>query len=920
VGHGALDYELRFVAVNEVLAAINGRPVEAHMGRSVAEVLPNLAPTLEPLLREVLRTGVPVEDVEIAGAPTGERDERRRWRASYYPVRTQFGAILGIEAVVRALADAGGPAAAPGLAPLRDDRSIFAQAPVGILLSDLQGRLLDCNPAFCALTGYSREELLALSTADITYPDDLAADLAAARSALGGEQAVAVVEKRYVRRDGSVIWVQVTRATLADRAGASRYGLAFVEDISTRRAIQAALAESQRRFQRIAELTPFIVSLYDVAAGVYRYTNRDLGGFLGFQPGELRAPDDPRFLALVLPDDRAVVAALPARYAALPDDAVIETVACYRHADGGRRWLRSHAVVFTRDAAGSPELILELTEDVTREADARLRLAQERARLEEVLRQLPVAVGIAEAPAGRLVLANSQLAAILRHPARTAETVAEYSAYRGFHPDGRPYAPEEWPLARALLAGESIQGELIAMERGDGTLGTIEASAGPVRNPDGQIVAAVVTFSDVSARVAAEERQHALAAASEALTTSLDLPAMLQSVAAALVERYADGCSLAVYPTATLPPLLAVRHRDDAVTAQLAAIAREHAIAPEAMERLLATLIGPAPSRLKRDIAPPPPDAPLSTADREVYRLLAPHSGIVVRLLARGLPMGLLTLTRSDPRRPFDEVDQEFAEELARRCALAVENARLYADERQARAEAELSVRLRDEFLAVASHELRSPLSALTGQVQLLIRRDEREGQLSERDRATIRATYEQARRLDRMMSELLDATRIATGRLELTPATVDLAAIVREVVEALRPAAPQHQLSLDLPDGAVLLQGDELRLTQVVSNLLQNAVKYSPAGGPVRVGLSRGQGQATLAVRDRGIGIPAAALPRLFERYYRAPNAGAARIGGMGIGLYLVKELVELHGGTIAVSSAEGEGSTFTVTLPLGA
>jgi signal transduction histidine kinase len=168
------------------------------------------------------------------------------------------------------------------------------------------------------------------------------------------------------------------------------------------------------------------------------------------------------------------------------------------------------------------------------------------------------------------------------------------------------------------------------------------------------------------------------------------------------------------------------------------------------------------------------------------------------------------------------------------------------------------------------------------------------------------------------MVLSLLDLSRIETGQLSIERAPVDLNTLIARVVEEVQPTLDRHPVELHLPAQTLTVTGDALRLEQVVQNLVQNAAKYSPAGGPITVELAAEDGSARLAVTDRGIGIPAAAIPQLFQRFYRAPNVETHQIAGMGVGLFVVREIVGLHGGAVDVQSTEGAGSTFTVRLPL--
>jgi signal transduction histidine kinase len=238
--------------------------------------------------------------------------------------------------------------------------------------------------------------------------------------------------------------------------------------------------------------------------------------------------------------------------------------------------------------------------------------------------------------------------------------------------------------------------------------------------------------------------------------------------------------------------------------------------------------------------------------------------------------------------------------------------------EHRARAEAERANRMKDQFLTVAAHELRTPLTTLMGQAQLFERRAQREGHLSERDQRTLRVISDQVARLNKLVRALLDVSRFEMGQLRIERAPVDICALVRRVVREIGLTTEDRRIELVCPDESILIDGDELRLEQVVQNLIQNALKYSRAPDPIRVAITPEPDTGCIIVQDWGIGIPRDELPNLFKHFYRAKNAEAQHISGMGIGLCLVKEIITLHGGTVEVASGEGVGSTFSVRLPL--
>jgi PAS domain S-box-containing protein len=237
-------------------------------------------------------------------------------------------------------------------------------------------------------------------------------------------------------------------------------------------------------------------------------------------------------------------------------------------------------------------------------------------------------------------------------------------------------------------------------------------------------------------------------------------------------------------------------------------------------------------------------------------------------------------------------------------------------EERMALAEAEAALKIRDQFLSIASHELRTPLTSLIGYTHML-RRTATQG-TGNTERMTEKITR-QALRLNTLIDQLLDVSRLRQGQFTIERQPVNVAALVAQVVDEFRTTLPpdtKHPIEFSRPTVPIIVAGDTQRLEQVIVNLLSNAVKYSPQGGPVHVRVILTATEMLLQVEDQGIGIPADAQARLFEPFYRANNVGPMA-SGFGLGLHIVGEIVQRHGGRIEVESTEGEGSTFRVVLP---
>ena len=288
------------------------------------------------------------------------------------------------------------------------------------------------------------------------------------------------------------------------------------------------------------------------------------------------------------------------------------------------------------------------------------------------------------------------------------------------------------------------------------------------------------------------------------------------------------------------------------------------------------------------------------------------HSAVVVPLLVRGRVIGTIYASRDRPGRPYTAADQAFLQDLADRAALALDNARLYGEAREALA-------ARDQFLLIAAHELRTPVAGVRGYAQLLQRQRARGRLAPERLARALEAIEAGTARLDRLTEDLLDVSRLRTGRLALRARPLDLAAFAAEAVGRYRDRLdPRHDLAVEATAGPCPVLADADRLEQVLTNLLDNAAKYSPEGGVIRVTVgSEGDGVG-LRVRDAGIGLPPDALEVIFQPFGRARNAADLQIPGLGLGLYICRDIVERHGGRIwAESPGEGQGTTIHVWLP---
>jgi signal transduction histidine kinase/CheY-like chemotaxis protein len=406
------------------------------------------------------------------------------------------------------------------------------------------------------------------------------------------------------------------------------------------------------------------------------------------------------------------------------------------------------------------------------------------------------------------------------------------------------------------------------------------------------------------------QRAAFLAEAGATLAASLDYERTLAAVARLAVPQIADWCAVDVVGDGGKLQRLAVAHIDPAKVELTRRLQQQYPENPEARSGVHEVLRTGKPAMMSTI-----PEALLEAAARDAEHLqmireLALTSYICVPLSAHGRTFGAMTFVMAESGRHYTEDDLPFAESVASRAALAVDNARAYQGASEAN-------RLKDEFLATLSHELRTPLNAILGYSRML------RLQMLTGDKAAraIETVERNAVSLRQIIEDVLDVSRIVSGKLRLNVQPVDLPNVIQDAVTTVQPAADARGVRIQmLLDPLVTpVSGDPDRLVQVVWNLLSNAVKFTPRGGRIQLRLERVNSHVEIVVSDTGRGIPPEFLPYIFERFRQADSGPAREHGGLGLGLAIVRQIVEMHGGTVhAASEGPDRGATFRVKLPL--
>lgn len=401
-----------------------------------------------------------------------------------------------------------------------------------------------------------------------------------------------------------------------------------------------------------------------------------------------------------------------------------------------------------------------------------------------------------------------------------------------------------------------------------------------------------------------------LSDASEVLASSLAYETTLESVARLAVPTFADWCAVDIIEDTGQVRRLAVAHIDPAKVQWALEFQRRAPYDPDAPAGVPKVLRTGEP-----EFYPNVTDEMLvaSIPDPErlaIAREIGFTSAMIVPLIARGRTLGAITLVSAESGHHYTDEDLQVARHLARRSALAVDNARLYQD-------AQRALEIRSRFLSIASHELQTPITLISGYMQVLTGGLSADSLANPRAVRALEVVNRNIIRMRRLIHELLDASRIEAGSLEFRYTECDLAEVVREAVIDMRVMEPKIEFVLKAPEGPVPGRMDRQRIETVINNLLTNAVRYGNRAGRVEVTLDTDGESCRLSVRDYGIGVPPEQRERIFEQHFRAANAEQFQ-GGLGLGLFISKTIIDRHGGTIGVEDAPGGGSIFYFTLPI--
>ncbi len=469
--------------------------------------------------------------------------------------------------------------------------------------------------------------------------------------------------------------------------------------------------------------------------------------------------------------------------------------------------------------------------------------------------------------------------------------------FRGNHP--RQVAEFGRSDVKARRMGE--RREIAGLRKG-GVEFPAEAAISQVHQGDSVVYA--VVLRDVTVRKRFEQRQQFLAEAGEKLAASFGSSETLNQVARLAVPAIAEGCIVeSMVGNGFVAG--AAAHVDPAIEEILDQLGVAGSRVPPASHPLAEILEKRSPVLLQSNASQRLLETSTVPAYRVAIEAMRPESALFLPLVAREQLIGALCLFRT--RGAFDGDDLGFAEDLARLTALALDNARLHDTVRA-------SLRARDEMVGVVSHDLRNPVAAVKMLSRALLR-DSENGEAKERD--NIELISQAAEQMDALIRDLLDVNRLDAGKLAIAPAAVDPSLLLTDALQTLRPLVDEKGISLDLQIETSLPKvfADRERIQQTLSNLVGNAIKFSPSGSKIVVVARRDASGVVFSVLDNGKGIAPEELPRVFDRYWQSSRTDRQ---GAGLGLAIAKGLIEAHGGRIWVESAPAKGTNVSFTLPI--
>ena len=881
------DLDARFTDVNEAACRLLGYRRDELVGKTIFDIIPvEDAARLKAVRAELLLPG-------------------RMSTAEWTQVRKD-GTRIAVEVSSNILPDGRWQAFVRDISERkRVERTLYEsqerfrltidEAPIGMALVALDGHFVRVNGALCEIVGYTSAELTGLTFQTITHPDDLDADLTLAGQLLRGDIPRYQLEKRYIRKDGTVVDILLSASILRGRDGVPLYYIAQIQDITERKRAEEALRTSEREWRELAESMPQIVWTTG-PDGLNTYFNQQWADYTGLTLEESYGEG---WITPFHPDDRQ--RAWDAWQRATQHRDTYSLECRLRRADGVYQWWLVRGVPLL-GANGDIRKWFGTCTDIEQVKIGEQRLKESEAKFSGIISISADAI-ISIDDEQRITIFNDGAERIFGYP--KAEVL-------GSSLDS--LIPERFRTAHRQHVDRFASADVVARRMGE-RLTTIvglrksgeefPAEASISKLQVGERTLLTVALRDITERKRVETEQRFLAEAGTVLAASLDYEQTLAAVAQLVVRDLADWCMVEVMEEHDHLRRLKVASADPTKAALCARL--EQVPLDSGRTYLTRSVIETKQPLLISHVSPTQIESAAQSSEHlQALRAVNPTSLIALPLLVREQLMGAIAFISSKPSRLYGPSDLPLVEALASRIAISIQNARLYRASVHA-------TRLRDEVLGIVAHDLRNPLGAIRMQAAMLRRGGPEHERRSQKASGTIERA---ATRMNRLIQDLLDVAIMESGQLAIQPTRLRARDLITTAVDMQRPLASSSSLELryDVDDDVPDIWGDQDRLLQVFENLIGNAIKFTKAGGCITVGAAPRDHQVIFRVEDTGAGIAAENLPHVFDRFWQATRANRQ---GAGLGLPITKGIVEAHGGRIWVESTPNRGTTFFFAIP---
>ncbi|BBC23752.1 PAS domain S-box protein [Pseudanabaena sp. ABRG5-3] len=757
-------------------------------------------------------------------------------------------------------------------------RRYFEQHIVGMAMTSPSKRWLNVNKRLCEILGYSFAELQELTWDKITYPDDLALDLEHFNRVISGEIEDYEIDKRFIHKRGQIIHTNLSVQGHRKPDGSIDFFVVLIQDISDRKQAELALQESQNFLQQIADASPHIIYIYDLQEQRNIYVNREIGTILGYRPAEIQAMGSAFFAMLMHPEDLQNIQTEYEQLARAVDGKVYDYEYRMRNTQGEWRWLYSRHSVFSRDAEGRVKYTIGSAQDITDRKLAEQENQRLKERLQFILSSNPAVIFTCTADRSNTVtFISDNVQKVLGYSA--AEVLSSPNFWvEHLHPEDIPQAVEG--VTKLFEQGYNIN-EYRSLHR-DGNYRWLRNELRLMHDAQGNPSEIVGYFTDVGDRKKAEI----------ALQESQEFLQKVADASPSILYIYDIQENRNVYVNGEVKAIMGYTPTE---ILEMGSAFFANVLKPEDLSQFLAEH---ERLQLLQDGEIYNAEYYMKTAWGE-WRWFFTRFTVFSRD-AKGRVKCTIASAQDITARKLAEVQlQQTYEELVH------------------------ATRLKDEFLAAMSHELRTPLNAILGMTESL--QEEIYGSVNERQIKALTTIESSGLHLLELINDVLDVAKIESGQmhLELTPVSIHSLCESSLVFIQQQALKKKIQVQTILPPQLPPIYLDERRIRQALINLLNNAVKFTQLNGQVTLEVlwirasPNSKDYLRIVVRDTGIGIAPESIPKLFQPFIQIDSALNRRYEGTGLGLALVKRIVEMHGGEVGVTSEVGVGSCFIVNLP---